>query len=708
MEITHKVDGYERQLSDLLKMVRDVIRRRRLTFGLVAIGVFGLAIALMMLMTPQYESVARVRIDPSQNPLANKQQNDQTTLSPEAIETEVSAMSSLDVARTVVKQLNLTSDPEFTKGLDGGADAARMGADERETLIAQSLLKNLNVGREKLTYIISLRFRSRDPVKSAKIVNSFADNYLKAKTGMSVGTASRQTQWYQQRQAELGNEMRAAEAALADYRARTGLVATDDRSTGTIVDQQIPALSGSLASAESNSAAAQASYSAAREQIARGGLDSVSEVRNSPVIADLRSQRAQILRNMGEVQARYGERHPESIRVRDQLASIDQQIKDEANRVVSSLAADATAAQARSSSLRKSLDQLENARAQNTRNQAMAQSLERDAVAKRAAYDKMSEMALTSAQASQNSISQAVVVERAQPPMQPASPNKPLILALGLVAALAAAGGTIAVQEMLVTGMQTVEEVETALGIPVLAAVPKVAKTVNPADILIERPTSLFAESLRIARASIFGVRDSKPPQIIAMTSALPSEGKTTTSLAFARTLALNGARTLLLECDVRRAALRHLVGNPTIKTGLVELLHNEGTLSEAIQPSGIDNLDQLLVRAPFFSSENLFGDGKMESLLAQLRSRYESIVLDLPPLVGLADGRFLAAMADATVLAIRWNSTPSNAAASALGWLRTDGAHPVGAIYTMVDSSAEAIGGLYYSKKYSAYYQGE
>lgn len=271
-------------------------------------------------------------------------------------------MSSLDLARTVVRELNLANDSEFAKGLDEGPDAARMGAEERETLVAQAVLKKLSVGREKLTYIIAMRFRSRDPVKSAKIVNSFADNYLKAKTGMSVGTASRQTQWYEQRLAELGNEMRAAEAALADYRARTGLVATDSPSSGTVVDQQIPALSGSLANAESNAAAAQAAYSSAREQISRGGIDSVSEVRNSPVIADLRSQRAQILRSMGEVQARYGDKHPESIRVRDQLASIDEQIRDEAARVVNSLAADAVSAQARAASLRNSLSQLEGAR----------------------------------------------------------------------------------------------------------------------------------------------------------------------------------------------------------------------------------------------------------------------------------------------------------------------------------------------------------
>ncbi|MGE4324105.1 MAG: AAA family ATPase, partial [Sphingobium sp.] len=321
-------------------------------------------------------------------------------------------------------------------------------------------------------------------------------------------------------------------------------------------------------------------------------------------------------------------------------------------------------------------------------------------------YDKMSELALTSAQATQNSSAQAVVIERAQPPLSPAFPNKPLILALGLVAAVVVGGGTIAMQEMLVTGMQTVEEAENILGIPVLAAVPKVGRVGNPADILTERPTSLFAESLRIARASILGVRGTRPPQIIALTSALPGEGKTTTALSFARTLAMNGARTLLVDCDVRRASMRGLLPHANVASGLIELLHGEATLDEVIQPSGTENLDHLLVRSPYFSSENLFGDGKMEGLLAQLRQRYESIVLDLPPLIGLADGRFIAALADVAVLVIRWNATPADAASSALGWLKSDGANPVGSIYTMVDTSAEAIGGLYYSKKYSAYYQ--
>src|SRR5699024_7962317 len=101
-----------------------------------------------------------------------------------------------------------------------------------------------------------------------------------------------------------------------------------------------------------------------------------------------------------------------------------------------------------------------------------------------------------------------------------------------------------------------------------------------------------------------------------------------------------------------------------------------------------------------------LFGGEGLQELLDYLRARYDAIVLDLPPLVGLADGRYIAVQADAVALIVRWGGTPPQAAASAVNWLRSDGANPVGVIYTMVDTNAEAIGGLYYSKKYSAYYQ--
>jgi uncharacterized protein involved in exopolysaccharide biosynthesis/Mrp family chromosome partitioning ATPase len=710
MEVSREAEGYEGRLADLVIMVRDTVRRRWKTMAAITLAIFVAGVALVMMMTPQFEATARIQIDPSRNPLAKSPAETNATLTPEAIETEVSVISSLDVAQKVVRKLKLTNDPEFSKAVNEQSGVA-MSESERTAAIAGALLNKLSVSRDKLTYIIQVKFRSRDPIKASRVANAFAEGYLETKIDSKAGTARSQVDWFRSRLDKLGREVREADAKVAQYRASAGIISGGPgMTTGTIADERVGPLSGQIATAESQAAAAQAQLAAAKTQASRGGLDSVSEVRSSPVVAELRRQRAQLLRDIGEVQARYGEKHPESVRIRGQLETVDAQIKDEGNRVLGSLQADAAAKEAQVSSLRGSMSGLEVERAQNTRAAVLADSLERESTAKRAEYDRLSQMLLESTQAAQNSIAQAEIVGRAEVPAAPASPNKPLLFALSLIVGLAAGGGTIAAQEMMVTGLRSANDVETQLGVPLLAAVPKVGKDVSPADLVVEKPTSLFSESLRIARASILGVRSDRPSQVIAITSALPSEGKTTTALAFARTLAIGNAKTLLLECDVRRAVMRGMTGNDNEGApGIVEVLHGDATLQQAIRPSSaVANLDQLFVTSPFFSSEDLFGGDKMRELLKGLATRYDKIVLDLPPLIGLADGRFLAVLADVTVMVVKWDETPTNAVVSAMNWLRSDGANPVGAVFTMADTQAEAIGGLYYSKKYSSYYQNQ
>lgn len=706
MEVRHEADEYEARLADVVSIVRDTIRRRWKIMVAIAAVVIIAGVVLVSFMTPQYTSTAKIRLDPSRNPLATNAQQTRNELSPEAIETEVTAIRSLDLARAIVRANGLASDPEFSSGIN---PAKITSSESRENAIAAAVLSQLTVDREKLTYVLNVRFKSTDSLKAAKLSNAFADGYIESRTSNKLGTASRQSEWFQQRLNELGEEASKAEGRAADFRARAGIVgsSSSNSAVGTIADQQVAPLASSLANAESEAAAARSNLDAARTQVSRGGLDAVSEVLGSNVIADLRRQRAEVLRSRGEVEARYGDRHPESIRVRDQLAGLDNQIQAEARRVVGSLQATAAAAEARAGSLRASLKGIENQRERTTRASVAAESLEREAAAKRALYDKMSQMSLESMQAARLSIAQAEVIDRAEPQPRPTSPNKPLLYALTALVALAAGAGTIAVMEMTTGGFRSVDDVQDQLGIAVLAVVPKVAKSANPADLMLERPTSMFAESYRIARAAILGVRGSRPPKVIAITSSLPSEGKTTSAVALARTLATANAKTLLIECDVRRAAVRQIVRTSLPAIGLVEVLHGEASIDEAIHAGDVANLDQVLVLAPYFSAENLFGEGRMELLLESLRERYDHIVLDLPPLMGLADGRLLATMADATALVIKWSSTPVSAAVSALNWLRTDGGNPVGIIYTQVDPSAHSVGGLYYySKQYSDYYQ--
>jgi capsular exopolysaccharide synthesis family protein len=709
MEIRQEAQEYEARLADVVSVVRDTIRRRWIVLVAIVAAILVASVILVSLMTPQYVATAKVRLDPGRNPLAKDSQATRAELAPEAIETEVTAIRSSDLARMIVKAKGLASEPEFAKALADTNSATLANSDTRDAIVADAVLSRLTVSREKLTYVLNISFRSTNPVEAANIANAFADGYIEARTTGRVAVAREQNKWFQQRLDEVLREASAADARVAEYRARAGIVESSTQASagGTIADQQVAPLSGTLAQAQSDAAAARSNLAAARAQVASGRLDAVSQVLSSPVITDLRRQRAEALKVRGEVAARYGDEHPESIRVRDQLAQIDGQIQAEARRIVASLQAAADSAQARVNSLRGSLSQLEVQRERNVRDATTAQSLESEAAAKHALYDKMSQLSLDSLQATGAAIAQAEVIDRARPPAKPASPNKPLLYALALVAGLTFGGVTIGAQEMLSGGFRSVEDLEARLGLPVLAVVPSVTKVKEPADLLLDRPTSMFAESFRVARTAILGAKGEGAVRVIAITSSLPNEGKTTSAVSFARTLAIANARTLLLECDVRRAAVRHIVKSGTPRLGLVELLHGEAGLEEVIQSGDVPNLDQILVTSPYFSAENLFGEGRMEKLLDVLRERYDHIVLDLPPLMGLADGRYLATLADATVLVVKWNSTPASAVSSAVGWLRNDSGNVIGTLYTQVDPSAHSVGGLYYySKQYSDYYQ--
>jgi uncharacterized protein involved in exopolysaccharide biosynthesis len=349
MKISEVTQATESTLADMVLTARDVLHRRWLTLLIVAGVIFLLGVVLVLRIPPMYASTAVVKLDPTRSALTTNDANlaNAMALTPEAIETEVRAIRSADVARGVVKTLHLDQDPEFTKGISGPAGMVPT-TDQLQGAVAAKLLKQLDVARDKLTYMLNIRFASRNPETAARVANAFADAYVYSKVGARVDNAEGKSKLLKGQLEQLGGEIRSTEEQVAQYRASAGISQSGPAgSTTTITDQQIGPISQQLASAESDAAAANAQLAAARGQAARGGMDSVSEVLNSPVVTNLRGQRAEVLRNMAEVQTRYGDRHPETIRVHDQLKQIDEQIAAEQRRVVSALASNAAAANAR-------------------------------------------------------------------------------------------------------------------------------------------------------------------------------------------------------------------------------------------------------------------------------------------------------------------------------------------------------------------------
>ena len=698
-------------ISSLSSAVVSMFRRRWRIFAVVSILTFLVATALILMMPWKYAATARVKIDPSTSAalgqMSGTERPDQNIF-----DTEVNVMRSRDIAVGVARELELDKDPEFTKGLEPLSNRpTESQREEFQSALADKLLKNLDIARDKMTYIVNIGYTAAEPNTAAAVANAFATEYIAYSVGRRTGTASRETSYLDQRLATLNDQAVKADARLAQYRASTGIVSGGDISVN---EQQIAPLASQLATAQSEAAAANAKLSAAIAQVASGGLDAVSAVLNSQVIADLRSQRAQVIQRQGEVMSRYGPKHPETIKVTEQVRALDAQLKDEADRIIGGLRSDASAANARAASLRSEMSHLRGQQSTDTRASVMADTYQRQADAARSAYNKLAEQAQGMNQVARSALTQAQVIETAVAPSKPTSPNRKLLLALAFFGAIAAGSASVLVREVLAKGLYSVADLER-MGVPVLATVPRIepskmkdsdGRYCSAPATLIHKPISSYGEAFRVLRRSLLGRHDAQT-RVIALVSSLPGEGKTSSSLALARACAMAGDKVLLIDTDLRRAGLKE-AAELDVEKGLVEVLTGDTPFDALVVHDPVPGLDILAVASTSFMAEDLFSGKKMRDLVAKQAADYDRIIIDTPPLLGLADARAVALLADAVVLVVRWGETPANAVKASLNLLANDQAKLAGALFSMVDEGEEAYGALYYSRKYSHYYLSE
>jgi capsular exopolysaccharide synthesis family protein len=310
----------------------------------------------------------------------------------------------------------------------------------------------------------------------------------------------------------------------------------------------------------------------------------------------------------------------------------------------------------------------------------------------------------------------ARVVSRAKIPSSPSYPKPSLNLALGLVFALASGGAAIVLAEILMAGVFTEDEVERRLGLPYLGAVPllssaleagKSTRKISPADYLLEKPLSSFAESFRKLRAAILFSKVGETMKVILVTSSLPGEGKTTTTFSLARTLATSGANVVVVDCDLRQSAINRFL--PAVPAqGLIEVLNGVCTLDQALVTDA-SGAQVLPLAKSAYTPRDVLGSAAMLRLLQELRQRFDVVLLDTAPLLAIADTRVLAPHADAVVMLARWKKTPVKAITSAVSLLQGRGIFLAGVALTQMDLNAQSRYGYgdanYYYKSYRKYY---
>lgn len=694
-------------MLDLSRIMR-IARRNLRLMAVVFLAVVAATAAVTLRMKPVYTGSVQLMIDKPGSGLLvegeDKSHLSQGALDASSIETEVEMLRSPAVAAAVVRDLKLQKDPEFNPDLGSPGLLARLrglipsprraAAEPSENALnrtANVVRSRLKVARVGASYIIRLDFTSRDPAKAALIANTYAREFLQAQLATKYETSQEANAWLQGHIGELRQRVVDAETALQNYKIQNGLLSAEG---ATLTEQEISGLNQQAALMRAAQAEAQARLNTAMQQLANGSDgDDIAETMNSPVIQQLRERRAQLSAQVANYESRYGPRHPDLIKARSELADTDAQIQAEIKRITSNLQAQAVVARERRASIDASLAGARQDLAQNNRSLVRLDELKRDADAERALYEgflnKFKELSAEAGLAQTD----AHIVSHAAKPTAPSAPRKSLNMALGTVLGLAAAVSAALLSEMLERGLHDAEFVERELSVAYLGSIPRMNSLVSPdrasrerpIDHLVTKPVSSFAEAFRSLRATIEYSCLATDAKVLAVTSSLSGEGKTTTAIGLARSAALASVRTVVVDCDLRQQSIAELL-DLSPEVGLLEVLSGKVPLDQALLRDRKSGAMILPLVESHFTPEDPFSSPQMLQLVDELRRRFDLVILDTPPVILVTETRAVARCADAVLLLAHWRRTPRALVQTALRLLAGAGVKLAGVALTQVD----------------------
>lgn len=732
-------DGPAFDIKGLLGMV---YRR----FWLILTGfvvVLSMVLYVTFTQTPTYKAQAVIQLDTNQINVIDLGALFSGTAgaTTSVIDTEVRVIGSKALLARVAEEQSLIEDPEFNwtlrpqkesftasirksiSSMMGGDTTVRdpfegMTPEQKEAeifnAVVGTLASKVKVGRVGATYLLTVDVTSHSPETAARLANEVAEQYRVQQLEKKYEATRKATEWLQERVAGLREEVEDKEQRVEAFRAETGLLEAQGT---TLTEQQIGYLTSQRGQAQIELDRARARYQSMRRQIESGqGVEGVSEVINSQLINDLKSQRAIIMRRVAELETRVGDRHPDLISARNEVADIDQQMNAEMNRIAANLESEMRVAQAQLNSIQGEIGRSTSQLRGNNVNLVRLRELERDAQTSRVMLEEFLARSKQTREQDALITADSSILSMASVPGKPASPRKFFNILIGCILGLVVGAGMALFAEIFDSQISSAEDIESKLHSIPIGSVPLIRTAgllglgqTNPADFLVENPLSAYAESIRYLRAAIaFSDLDSET-KTVAITSSLPDEGKTSLALSLGRMSAMSGSRTLVIDGDFRRRQLTEMAGlKPEI--GFVEHLFGAGQLSEAIVKDHKTMLDILPLSLNGHTPHDVFGTRAYDELMSRLRSMYDLILIDTGPLLLMAEARVVAGKVDKTILVVRWRQTTRSAARQSLALLRNFKADLLGVTLNMVDLNRRRHhrdpGATY--KAYRKYYQME
>jgi len=704
------------QLADLVR----VIHARRILILKVAAATVLLAILVALVLPTTWSGSAEVMLDQRHNNVTELS----TVLSqlpndPATLQNQIQILTSRELAGRVVDKLHLTGDPEFNPTLVQPGLRAFLGqmvsmldprnwpgedavsaARQRDRTI-DTFLKHVSTSAEGLSTAVTITVTSKSPDKAALLANTLADAYVQAQVATKVKATAATTGWLTQRLQDLAHQLQQQEEAVQRYKALHGL--TDSSPGNSLVDQQLVGINAQIVQARSDLAEKRAIKDRIDQLTAAGNGADIGQIISSPLIVQLRTQQAQLLRDEGLAANKYGPLHPRMQAIQAQRRDLELKIGQEVSRLAASAASDEMVARAHLASLESSLGSTERTATDQNMARVQLQALESNAASTRTMYEAFVQRLRQSQNADEVQTPESSIISAAAVPNKPSGPKRTLIvgasLPLGLLLGLMCAllmeklGPLMPVKVNGAPRAAIMRPSKPRAGTPAVWTGPPILGEIDDtarlaaADYVIDYPASRYSRALSalVRQLESRGADPALGAAVVALASvsvgADAGENRAAIAAGLARTASKMGKKTVIVDCAPRGLVTR-AIGAP-VKNGVYEVLTGKVKLNQALarDPRGEVYLLGTPRRPP--NAPTMFSSRQMAQLVSTLRGSADFIVIDCGIAAAGPEAALLARLADATVLVARRPMLHAPPVANAAKILESARAAPIGIVVT-------------------------
>ncbi len=630
----------------------------------------------LSLLKSSYTATAILQIGSNKpsNTLSINDAFNESNASLEQVLTQYELLRSRKFAERVIAKLNLTHHEEFFSGKYNDK-LSFLFADEKP--VTQASLEQVVSGFQRRltiapilgTELVKITFVSYSPELSRKVANQVGNTYLQYQDEVHSSSKETTSQWLVDQLQELGKKLESSEQALQQYREQEGLV--DVRGVAGLVSSELTELTSSALRAGKTADDLKVTYQYIQNNKSSIQLAELHEIASTPSYIQLRRSEEQLERRINELSQRYGPKHPKRISVEAELKSLKVSMKQQVNDIVTTIEKDYFSAVEKVKAINGRLQASKDDYLRLSRLQNKFSQLEREVETNKELYNNyLVRLKETDAMGNYKANFYVRFIDKAVTPKSKSAPNRTLIVMMSMVLSLAVISIVVIMRELLLDTLNSRRKLDNFSDAPIIAVLPKINFRNRSSNDKTYYNDNRFTEAIRTLRTSLLFSADKKPPKVIAITSSVPNEGKSTVALNLARSFS-EMEKVLLIEADMRHPTVSKNLNLDAHRPGLSNLLAKTHQINECIVRDKNVKLDILTSGISPANPLAFLSMKRFDMLIKVFSNFYDRIIIETPPVNAVSDAVIISRLVDSVLYIVHGGKTKREQITSGLRMLR-------------------------------------